>query len=133
MNHFPLAYRWFIAKGLTRWEPWYFLDTVETVEEAPGFAEKEIFAREFKLETGADFDVYLFARRQDMDDYAFFVFRDGKIEDKVVSVHMSFAKRRELGDPLRYTAIRYTFMQWLRKEVIPDVEDWMSEVDLYDE
>jgi hypothetical protein len=107
MHHFPLPYRWFIVKGLTKWEPWYFLDTSETVTEAPVFDERnEPFAREFKLETGADFDVYLFARRQDMDDYAFFVFRDGKIEDKVISIHLTFSKRLELRNPLRYSTIR---------------------------
>lgn len=133
MNHFPLAYRWFIAKGLTNWEPWYFLDTAETAKESPRFSENETFAREFKLETGADFDVYLFARRQDTDDYGFFVVRDGKIEDKVVSIHLTFSKGMELRTPLRYPETRQTFIQWLRGQVVPEVADWMSEEDMYDE
>ncbi len=132
MKYFPLAYRWFLVKGLTDWEPWYFVDTVETVKAEPRFLENQNFARAFKVETGADFNVYLFARRQDMDDFAFFIVHNGKIEDKVVHIHLSFANRLELRNPLRYTDSHFTFIQWLRKEVISDVADWMTEEDLYD-
>jgi hypothetical protein len=63
----PLAYRWFIRKGLTNWQPWHFVDTVETLQHAPRLADNENFARAFKIETRADFDVYLFGRRQDRE------------------------------------------------------------------
>ncbi|MFJ2990673.1 hypothetical protein ACIPF8_22650 [Collimonas sp. NPDC087041] len=132
-NYFPLSYRWFLAKGLTKWQPWYFIDTDFSVKEAPNCVENQFATRAFKVETGADFDVYLFARRQDMDDYAFFVVRDGKIEDKVVSMHLSFAKKLELNEPLRYSEIKQSFVQWLREIVIADVEYWISEEDMYDE
>ena len=132
-DNFPLAYRWFLAKGLTNWQPWYFVDTDATAQDGPDFASNQFATTAFQLETGADFDVYLFARRQDMDDFAFFVIRDGKIEDKVVSIHLSFARRLELSNPLRYDQISQGFTQWLRESVLADVGDWMSEEDMYDE
>jgi len=130
---FPIAYRWFLAKGLTDWQPWYFVDTDESVQNSPDHAANQFAARAFEMETGADFHVYLFARRQDMDDFAFFIVRDGKIEDKVLSIHLSFANRLELAAPLRYSEITQTFTQWLRETVIADVEDWISEEDMYEE
>lgn len=93
MSHFPLAYRWLIAKGLTSWQPWCFIDTAATLKEEPRFPQSENFARAFKAGTGADFDAYLFARRQGREDFAFFVVRNGTIEDKVVRIHLSFSNR----------------------------------------
>lgn len=130
--HFPLAYRWFLAKGLTNWQPWYFIDTDATVQGKPDFAANQFASNAFQAETGADFDVYLFARRQDMDDFAFFVVRDGKIEDRVVTIHLSFAKRMEFASPLRYDQTGQGFTQWLRETVIADVEDWISEEDIHE-
>jgi hypothetical protein len=132
-SDFPLAYRWFLAKGLTNWQPWYFTDTDATAQDGPDLAANQFAQNAFQMETGADFDVYLFARRQDMDDFAFFVVRDGKIEDKVVTIHLSFAERFELSSPLAYDQISQGFTQWLRETVMVDVEDWMSEADMYGE
>jgi hypothetical protein len=67
-----------------------------------------------------------------MDDFAFFVVRDGRIEDKVVTMHLSFAEKLELSSPLRYDEISQSFTEWLRETVIADVEGWMSEDDLDD-
>lgn len=132
-HYFPIAYRWFLAKGLIRWQPWYFVDTPASMSEAPNLSENEFAVRAFKNETGADFDVYLFARRQDRDDFAFFVVKDGKIEDKVIRIHLSFAKKLELKAPLRYSEIHQSFTEWVRDIVIPDVEEWMTEEDMRDE
>lgn len=131
MNHFPLPYRWFLIKGLSNWQPWEFIDTPESVEREPLWSENVNLAHQFKTETGADFDVYLFARRRDMDDFAFFVIREGKIEDKVVRAHLSFANSAEVGRPLRYPDVKLTFLEWIRQEAIWDVADWMSEENLH--
>lgn len=128
-HFFPLAYRWFLSKRLVEWQPWYFVDD-SSVLHKPDFSKHEFASRAFKLETGADFDVYLFARRQDRDDYAFFVVRDGKIEDKVVTAHLSFAKQFEVKSPLRYSSISCNFTQWLAEVVIPDIAEWMTEDDI---
>ena len=129
---FPLSYRWFISRGLTSWQPWYFIDDQQSLRLDPDFSKNDFAVRAFKTETRADFDVYLFARRQDMDDFAFFVVKDGKIEDKVVTIHLTFAKKLELKAPLQYGQVTRSFVAWMREDVIPDVEDWMNEDDLPD-
>jgi len=127
---FPIAYRWFISRGLTRWQPWYFIDDASSIKVPPVFSRNDFAVQAFKTETGADFDVYLFGRRQDMDDYAFFVVKDGIIEDKVFAIHLTFAKRLTRETPLRYEQVTTSFAAWLRDLVIPDVEEWMNEHDL---
>jgi hypothetical protein len=125
-NVLPQAYRWFVAKGLTNWEPWYFVDQLELSD-----TYLANFSEVFKVETRADFDVQLFARRQDQDDFAFFVSRNGVIEDRVVTIHLAFCDRFELREPLRYTNVTQTFLQWIRDTALADVADWISEEDMF--
>jgi hypothetical protein len=89
-----------------------------------------LFNAQFRLETGADFDVRLFARRKDRDDFAFFIARDGKVEDRVITIHLSFAKKVELPSPLRYSQKYSTFIEWVRDIALADAVDWMNEGDL---
>jgi hypothetical protein len=93
----------------------------------------EYFQHELRVESGADFDVYLFAMRQDREDFAFFVVSpDGDVEDSVIDWHLTFSGRYEtfLKEPSRYsTQPRRTLMTWLRETAIPDIEDWISQDD----
>ena len=129
MPPWPLPYRWFIFKSLTNWQPWSFVDTVASINAPPDLAANAFASNACKIETGADFDVYLFARRQDRDDFAFFIVKDGKIEDKVINIHLSFASKLELRNPLRYGDIKGGFGAWMQATVMPDVIEWMSEED----
>jgi hypothetical protein len=128
---FPLSYRWFIARNLTNFEPWFF---TELGAPLLGEGQRSIGAinleRQFKLETQATFDVYLFAKRQDRDDFAFFVLEGGDILDKVVTIHLSFSQTMELKAPLVIGDVTRSFANWISDVVVPDVEDWMSEEDL---
>jgi hypothetical protein len=124
----PLAYRWFLARGLRDLRPWYFVDAPGRLSTAD---ELRFATRQFELETAADFEVRLFARRQDMDDFAFFVVRDGIIEDRVISTHLTFARGFDRPSPFRYAALPdLRFMRWLGEEVLTDIDEWMSEEDL---
>ncbi|MCP4374297.1 MAG: hypothetical protein GY797_40280 [Deltaproteobacteria bacterium] len=129
-KNFPLPYRWFISKGLTNWEPWSFIDDDVSVECRPDFSKNKFAVNAFKNETASDFDIYLFARRQDRDDFAFFVIRDGKVEDRVISIHLSFAGKLDIKQPLKYEEKYHTFLEWINNIVIQDVDDWMEEEDL---
>jgi hypothetical protein len=130
----PLAYRWFLAKGLTDWQPWYFM-------EHPGAATVDLdasleshFSKQFRIETGADFGVHLFARRQDRDDFAFFVAHNGTIEDRTITIHLSFANRFELKTPLRHADLKSRpFAEWVRDVAVIDTADWMNEADMSDD
>ncbi len=130
-RRFPRAYRWLILKTLTDWEPWHFLDDANSIRTPPDILRSEYFQREFQIETGADYEVYLFARRQDREDFAFFVLGpNGQIEDSVVSWHLTFSGRREtfVKEPFQRPAPdeQLKLLDWIRNEAIPDVEDWIS-------
>lgn len=125
--HFPPAYRWFVDKGLRDWEPWYFCDTPDSLKLAPDFARDAFARRAFLAETGAGFDVYLFARRQDMDTFAFFIVDNGVIQDRVVTLHLSFSGRAELAAPPRAADVTQTFIGWIRERCLPDVAEWIED------
>lgn len=130
----PLAYRWFLNKGLVDWQPWYFMENAGATTVDIDASQESYLARQFVVETGADFGVHLFARRQDMDDFAFFVVNGRVIEDRVISIHLSFAKRLELKTPLRLADLgRNSFVQWIRDTAVTDVADWMNEADMTDD
>ena len=131
-NVFPLPYRWVIARHLTDWTPWHFEDDMASISLAPNLEKNEFARRAFHRETGADFDVYLFARRQDMDEFAFFTVTDGRLDDDVITIHLSFSNHLELRAPLEKPHLGQTrgLMKWIREVAIRDAEEWMSEEDL---
>ena len=131
----PLAYRWFLNKGLSNWEPWYFMENAGATTVDVDVSQEAAMARQFMIESGAeDFGVHLFARRQDCDDFAFFVVKDRVIEDRTINWHLSFANKLELKSPLRYGDLTSrSFIEWVRDTALPDVEDWMSEEDMSDD
>lgn len=93
----PRIYRRLIARGYTQWDPWHFEDDAASVALPGDFAKNEFFQKAFRTETGADFDVYLFARRRGREDFAFFsVAADGSIEDSTYTLHLTFSGRFEL-------------------------------------
>ncbi|UMR28693.1 hypothetical protein MJ904_16305 [Massilia sp. MB5] len=126
----PLAYRWFLAKGLTDWEPWYFVDTLDSLGKGVDLGRNRFAAQAFAAETGADFEVYLFARRQDRETFAFFAVRDGVVLDRVVSIHLSFAGRLELPTPLRVGDLGMSFTDWVGDVCLRDAAELMDEGDL---
>ena len=128
---FPLPYRWFLARNLTDFEPWYFTELgASSLGEGQRTVGASNIERQFKLETQATFDVYLFARRQDRDDFAFFVLDGTNILDRVVTIHLSFSQKMELKAPLVMADVTRSFASWISDVVVPDVADWMSEEDL---
>jgi hypothetical protein len=130
----PLAYRWFLNKGLADWQPWYFMENSGAATVDLEASLETHFSRQFQIETGADFGVHLFARRQDRDDFAFFVTSNGAIEDRTVTIHLSFANKFELKTPLRHAELKsIPFIQWVRDVALVDVEDWMNEGDMSDD
>ncbi len=64
----PAAYCWFLLRGLTDWTPWRLQDDSSAVKAPTNFERSKYFQHQCKIETGADFDFYLFARRQDREE-----------------------------------------------------------------
>ncbi len=116
----PLSYRWLRANGVSQLVPWHFLDGAE------GHSASMQFAREWP----AGGSLHTFARRQDCDDFAGFVIRDGHLTDQVIYYHPSF-QRSGLNSGI-ISGTYPDLWSFLREVVIPDTAMWSSEEDLPD-
>ena len=115
----PIEYHWLRAHKFIGLLPWWFI--------AP--SDQDYLRLEYQKETGDD--IYPFAKRQDRDDIAGFKIIEGKVKSTVISVHLTWAGKREVdGFPLikEYPDI----FNWLTEEVVPETIDLMSEEDLLD-
>lgn len=120
MTHeLPLSYRWLKANGINQLVPWYM-----TSENEGKFANKH-----FENESVENRKIITFARRQDRDDFAGFEIVDNKIMEKIIYFHPSFSKHKESNLINKEFPDIWTF---LKEVVIPDSEEWMTEVDLLD-
>lgn len=127
----PAAYRWFLLKGLTDWTPWHLEDDSSAAKAPIDFERNKYFQDQCKIETGADFDFYLFARRQDREDFASFICGpEGQVEDSTITIHLSFSGRLEFtkgvltrpeGDE------KVSFIEWVRTIATDDMQDWIED------
>ncbi len=117
----PLSYRWLRANGVDRLVPWHFI--YEPERRGAG----EQFAREWP----AGGSLYTFAYRQDCDDFAGFVVRDGQATDEVIYYHPSF---QQSGlNPGIITGTYPDLWSFLQKVVIGDASYWYTdEQDIHD-
>ena len=112
----PFGYRWAVVNGLTSFTPWYVLDSPERVAS---------ISREFSVEIGIE--CWAFAVRQDMDDAAAFVVREGAVVDEVVSAHLSW---KGAADPYVRVERFDDFWGWLKARALSDMAEWASEADI---
>jgi hypothetical protein len=133
----PAAYRWFLLRGLTDWTPWRLQDDSSAVNAPTNFERSKYFQHQCKIETGADFDFYLFARRQDREDFAFFFCGpDGRVEDSTITIHLSFSGRLEFtkGALTRPAGNeKVSFIQWIRAIATEDMQDWIEDFEAHPE
>jgi len=125
-SRLPRIYRRLIARGHTNWEPWSFEDDAASVLTPIDLAKNAFFQKAFRKETGAEFDVYLFSRRGDRDDFAFFsIADDGSIENSTFTRHLSFSDKFELSKGALQRPARgeeVTLKMWL-SATLDDIED----------
>ncbi|GAB5536450.1 MAG: hypothetical protein Rubg2KO_26990 [Rubricoccaceae bacterium] len=112
----PFGYRWAVANGLTSFTPWHILDSPDHVER---------ISNEFSIETGVK--CWAFSTRQDMDDAASFVIADGRVQDTVVSAHLSWKGARDSFARIEQYA---NFWEWLTHRALPDMAGWPDEADI---
>lgn len=115
----PLALRWILANGMTQLRPWRFFDSDQ------GESAERAYARE----SGSDSRVWVFACRQDCDDFAGFVVESGRITDRVVCFHPSF--NGSIHTCLVNSEHENLF-DFLRDVVLADTENWCGEDELDD-
>ncbi len=104
---------------MSRLVPWHFISPEQ------GAA----VSHRFSIEHPEGGTVLTFAQRQDCDDFAGFVFRDGTVMDEVIYFHPSWSS----GPNAYLVNGRYPdFWAFFTEVVIPDSRDWMTEEDLPD-
>lgn len=113
----PNALRWFLAQGLTRFTPWYFITDASELAFASGaFAREDVSGGE----------VFTFARRQDREDFAGLLVVDGRITETVVHFHPVFADSSK-SSPRTWNIVVASFedvFAFVAGQVIPDMKEW---------
>ena len=121
-SNLPIEYRWLRAHGLSGLTPWWFIDQSEEVHALQSGYERE---------TDDDSGWLPFMRRQDCDDVAGFVVDKSKVTPQVVVVHLTWSGAIEpKGYPLKQGPL--SFSEFMAQVVVPDSQEWMSEVELAD-
>lgn len=115
----PNALRWLLVQGLTHFTPWHLIRSPE---------EMAFASRAFAREDVAEGQVFVFARRQDCDDFAGLEIRHGVLTDRVICFHPVFASGLS-QTPRTWNIVQETFedmFEFLTKRVVPDMKDWAS-------
>lgn len=121
----PNALRWFLAQGLTTFAPWYFIEEPD---------EMEFAADAFRREDVSSGNVFVFARRQDRDDFAGLELVDGRITDTVIYFHPVFDGSTQPSSRT-WNIVLDTYddvFAFVAKCVIPDMKDWALTEDAAD-
>ena len=121
---YPVEFRWLIAHGFKGLTPWHFIDAKRA----------ESLRCEFQKETGSPNhkiqDILPFASRQDRDDIAGFLIKNGVVTTCVIEVHLTWKGSPEtIGYP---TIDLYdSIWVWL-KTVLDETALWCSEQEFLD-
>ncbi len=117
----PDAYNWFLKLKLTQFIPWE-LD----MELNPS----SIFNERFRIECGQNRDVLTFGRRQDMDTFAGFEIKEGKVIEKVIVFHPSFQQNTKDWNIIESEHV--DFFDFMQKRVLPEMKEWIPMDDVND-
>lgn len=113
----PNALRWFLVQDLTHFTPWHF---IQEPEELAGPASA------FRREDANSREVFVFAHRQDCDDFAGLELIDGKVTDRVICFHPVFGDSSQ-PSPRTWNIVNDIYdnvFDFVAQRVIPDMQDW---------
>ena len=122
-NKWPNALRWFFAQNLHSFTPWHFIQEP---------SELEGVAATFKREDIHQGEVFVFARRQDCDDFAGLEIINGIITDKVLHFHPTFSSCIDASSPKTWNIVFRTFsdvFEFVSERVIPNMKEWAIDED----
>lgn len=125
LPEWPNALRWFLWQGLHSFTPWHFITDPQ---------EFEFAANAFRREDVHDREVFVFARRQDRDDFAGLLLQDGKFTDTVLYFHPVFSTSPS-ASPRTWNIVYETFenvFDFVAQQVISDMKEWAEEEDARD-
>jgi hypothetical protein len=111
----PNALRWFLVQNLQSFTPWHFIDEP---------LEFEFAAKAFRREDVSNGEVFVFASRQDNDDFAGIEIIDGKLTDKVLYFHPVFGTSTSDRSWNIVNEVFEDVFEFVAKRVISDMKDW---------
>ena len=114
-SNWPNALRWFLVQNLESFTPWHFLENEGDFEFA---------ANAFQRESLGNSRIFVFARRQDNDQFAGLEIVDGNITDKVIVFHPSFSTS---SNEKHWDIVNQVFgdvFDFVSEQVIPDMKMW---------
>ena len=114
-SNWPNALRWFLVQNLESFTPWHFIENEGDFEFA---------ANAFQRESLGDSRIFVFARRQDNDQFAGLEIVDGNITDKVIVFHPSFSTS---SNEKHWDIVNQVFgdvFEFVSEQVIPDMKMW---------
>jgi hypothetical protein len=117
--------RWFLRQGLHSFTPWHFIQEPSACESA---------AQAFQREDVHHREVFVFAHRQDCDDFAGLLIQDGTVTDLVLCFHPVFSTG-EARSPRTWNIVDETFedvFEFTAKRVMPDMKEWALTEDARD-
>ena len=123
--HWPNALRWFLVQDLTKFTPWHFIR--EPAELAGP-------ANAFRREDVSNGELFVFAYRQDCDDFAGLELVDGRFTDRVVHFHPVFSEISS-PSPRTWNIVNGHYenvFDFVAQRVIPDMKDWAIDEDAGD-
>ncbi|HYG06912.1 MAG TPA: hypothetical protein VD865_10965 [Stenotrophomonas sp.] len=121
----PNALRWFLSQGLTKLTPWHFFS------DASDYA---FASRAFQREDVSGGEVFVFAGRQDCDDFAGLLVVNGEITDQVVYFHPVFSDSKQ-ASPRTWNIVSDVYedvFDFVRVRVFSDMKDWSLAEDAAD-
>lgn len=116
-SHWPNALRWFLNQGLTSFTPWHFIRMPD---------EMAFAANAFRREDVSNGEVFVFARRQDCDDFAGLEIVGGRVTERVVYFHPAFADSSKPSSRT-WNIVDATYedvFEFVAQCVVPDMRDW---------
>lgn len=121
----PNALRWFLAQGSGSFAPWHFILEPQEMEfAASAFRREDIGYRE----------VFVFARRQDCDDFAGLEVVNGSISGEVIYFHPVFGDTSR-PSPRDWDIVQGRFedvFEFVAAQVVPDMKEWALTADAGD-
>ncbi|MES9818589.1 MAG: hypothetical protein ABW155_18275 [Candidatus Thiodiazotropha sp.] len=122
-TNWPNALRWFVSQNLHSFTPWHLLDNA---------TEFEFAAEAFEREDVKGRKVFVFASRQDNDDFAGIEIVDGKFTNKVIYFHPVFSNGSSDKSWDIVSALYEDVFEFMANQIIADMKDWALTEDAAD-
>ena len=122
-NNWPNALRWFLVQNLHSFTPWHIFSEP---------TEFEFAAKAFEREDTNKGKVFVFASRQDNDDFAGLEIINNVLTDKVLVFHPVFSTGTTDRKWNIVNAVYEDVFEFFSKQVVPDMKDWAFDEDAQD-